>query len=415
MKYNPPVGGGASDPYIDVDPATGTEGSPVPAAAIEAPQREIVNVITSAGLTPDDADNTQLYQAIVALASAGASIVWGGTAGGTGDALTITPATAISAYSAGMQVDVIIAAVNTVGNPTANVSGVGNETIKKSNGKELVALAPGDLVAGTVASLKYDGTYFELMNLRPYAHGADVASAATLDLSAVAGDYVVVTGTTGITAVTLAEGEEITIKFASGLTITNGANLICLTGSDIATAAGDIAVFRGEAAGVVRMVDYSRASGLPITGTALIGYDSVTSTAFAALTATTPLDDTKPQITEGTQILSKPYACKSTTSKLVIRVSGNAVNSTGSSEMITALHDGSADALAAIVTSNGDTTKPCAVSLTHEVIVGSKASKTYSVRGGPASGSMNINGQSSEKLGGAQKWVMTFEEYEVGA
>lgn len=64
MKYTPPIGGAANDPYVDANPATGVEGSPVPAAAIEHHQREIVNVITSAGLTPDAGDLTQLRQAI---------------------------------------------------------------------------------------------------------------------------------------------------------------------------------------------------------------------------------------------------------------------------------------------------------------------------------------------------------------
>ena len=64
MKYQPPIGGDSNDPYVDGDPATGTPGSPVPAAAIEHPQREIVNVITAAGLTPDEDTFNQLQQAI---------------------------------------------------------------------------------------------------------------------------------------------------------------------------------------------------------------------------------------------------------------------------------------------------------------------------------------------------------------
>lgn len=65
MLYNPPVGGAANDPYVDANPATGVEGSPVPAAALEDPQREIVAVIEAAGLVPSAADLSQLGQAIV--------------------------------------------------------------------------------------------------------------------------------------------------------------------------------------------------------------------------------------------------------------------------------------------------------------------------------------------------------------
>lgn len=67
MKYNPPVGGDPDDPYVDENPATGVDGSAVPAAAIEDPQRELINLIEEAGLTPDEEDLTQVYDAIVAI------------------------------------------------------------------------------------------------------------------------------------------------------------------------------------------------------------------------------------------------------------------------------------------------------------------------------------------------------------
>jgi hypothetical protein len=65
MKYNAPYGApGANDPYINGNPATGTMGSIPPAASIEFPQREIVNLIAAAGLTPDNADLSQLLEAM---------------------------------------------------------------------------------------------------------------------------------------------------------------------------------------------------------------------------------------------------------------------------------------------------------------------------------------------------------------
>lgn len=65
MKYVPPLG--SADPnasYQDGNPEAGILGSIVPAAAIERPQREILNVLTAAGLTPSDTDLTQLLAAI---------------------------------------------------------------------------------------------------------------------------------------------------------------------------------------------------------------------------------------------------------------------------------------------------------------------------------------------------------------
>ena len=67
MKYVPPVGGAVNDPYVDANPGSGIEGSPVPAAAIEHPMREILAVISAAGLAPSEADLTQLKKALDAV------------------------------------------------------------------------------------------------------------------------------------------------------------------------------------------------------------------------------------------------------------------------------------------------------------------------------------------------------------
>ncbi len=65
MKYVPPLNADNEQaPYINGDPSTGQEGSRVPAKAIEHPQREIIQAIKDAGLTPDADDLTQLSKAI---------------------------------------------------------------------------------------------------------------------------------------------------------------------------------------------------------------------------------------------------------------------------------------------------------------------------------------------------------------
>lgn len=93
------------------------------------------------------------------------------------------------------------------------------------------------------------------------AQGANIASAATLNLSATTGNFVHVTGTTAITAISLGQGSERTVTFDGALTLTNGASLILPSGANIITAAGDTAVFRGEGSGVVRCVSYQKADG----------------------------------------------------------------------------------------------------------------------------------------------------------
>ena len=94
--------------------------------------------------------------------------------------------------------------------------------------------------------------------------GDNIASAATINLTTATGNLVDVTGTSTITAITLADGLQRTVRFTGALTLTNGASLILPSGADITTAAGDFAIFRGYASSVVRCVSYTRASGLPI-------------------------------------------------------------------------------------------------------------------------------------------------------
>ncbi|MBB4952774.1 hypothetical protein H4S14_000816 [Agrobacterium vitis] len=72
MKYYPPYGStDPNAPYIDKDTASAVRGSVPPAAAIENPMREIVDVIAAAGLTPSD--GLQLLSALQRLGLASAT------------------------------------------------------------------------------------------------------------------------------------------------------------------------------------------------------------------------------------------------------------------------------------------------------------------------------------------------------
>lgn len=120
--------------------------------------------------------------------------------------------------------------------------------------------------------------------------GADIASAATLNLDNATGDLVDVTGTTAITAITLSEGRGVVVRFTGILTLTHGASLVLPNnGSNITTAAGDYAVFRGYSGGVVRCIDYQRANGqaLVSSGGDVTGPASSTNLAIALFDGTT--------------------------------------------------------------------------------------------------------------------------------
>lgn len=194
---------------------------------------------------------------------------------GAANAYVVTPAPAWASYIAGSNLYVKIGAGNTnTGAATINVSALGAKNILNQDGSAPQANA---LLAGSVYHLVYDGTQFEIvasfnggnvggalaMNAAAIneAQGSNIASGATVNLDTATGNYVHVTGTTTITAITLSQGRSRTVIFDGALTLTNGASLILPGGLNIATAAGDATVFRGEAAGVVRCVGYLRANG----------------------------------------------------------------------------------------------------------------------------------------------------------
>lgn len=95
----------------------------------------------------------------------------------------------------------------------------------------------------------------------------DVASAATIDLdaAAVTSDYIRLTGTTGVTAVTLADGQRRLAVAGGAVPFTHGASLILPGAAPYTCTAGDLLLFIGEAAGVVRVAI------LKADGTAVVG------------------------------------------------------------------------------------------------------------------------------------------------
>lgn len=154
MKYIQPVGGAASDPYVDANPSGGIEGSPVPAAAIEHPQRELVALLVDAGIAPTDADLTQVTKAVRTLIQRQSSVVV--AAGGTADALVGAYSPAVTTLSNGMVLYIRASAANTSSTPTftPNNGVVAAKGIVKMNG---APLAPADIAgAGHWLELQYD-------------------------------------------------------------------------------------------------------------------------------------------------------------------------------------------------------------------------------------------------------------------
>ena len=102
--------------------------------------------------------------------------------------------------------------------------------------------------------------------------GADIASATTTDVGAVAGVMHDITGTTTITGLgTVSAGIWKILKFEGALTLThNATSLILPGGANITTADGDIGIFISEGSGNWRCVSYVKANGRAITSTQTI-------------------------------------------------------------------------------------------------------------------------------------------------
>lgn len=79
---------------------------------------------------------------------------------GAADAYVATLSPAVTAYVAGLRVQIKVANANT-GASTLNVNGLGVKNIKTLNGLDPLA---GDLIIGMVADLIYDGTNFQILD-----------------------------------------------------------------------------------------------------------------------------------------------------------------------------------------------------------------------------------------------------------
>lgn len=175
----------------------------------------------------------------------------------------------IVAYSAG-QVFSFIASNTNTGAVTIDIDNLGAKDVCYDGS---LVLAPGAIQAGKITTIEYDGTLFQLTNtMTPGQIVPDtrinVASAATVNLSTAAlnSRNINITGTTAITAFTVASGLVFFVRFDAALTLTNNASIVTNTGANIFTGAGDTCIIRSTAANTVEVLSYSRASQTILRG-----------------------------------------------------------------------------------------------------------------------------------------------------
>jgi hypothetical protein len=120
-----------------------------------------------------------------------------------------------------------------------------------------------------------------------HINGADIASAATVNLETATGAFVEVTGTTATSAITLASGHQRLVRSAAAWPLVHGVNLQVQGGQDYTCAGGDMILFVADGSVV-------RATIFPVSGrTVLKAVNEIDAGPGIAIDATDP---TKPSI-----------------------------------------------------------------------------------------------------------------------
>lgn len=192
--------------------------------------------------------------------------LWGDTTVyASGTSFTIAGVDVTSRYKIGRRVRAVGSSTGTIYGKISASAFATNTTVtvvwdSGSLSNETLTISLGTISGSATGALSANARAidFDMTTL----HGTDVASAATINLNAATGNIVDVTGTTGITAITLSEGRMRLVRFTGILTISNGASLVLPGAADITTAAGDAALFVGYASGVVRCFFYTRAASM---------------------------------------------------------------------------------------------------------------------------------------------------------
>lgn len=139
---------------------------------------------------------------------------------------------------------------------------------------------------------------------------------------------------------------------------------------------------------------------------------SATYTTSTALATTIPLDDTIPQNTEGTEILSVSITPKSASSTIEVEFQCTGASASAQTMIVALFKDSGADAIAAnAVAGSGSGAKPNLLRLIHREASGSKTARTYKINVGMNSGSITMNGATTGRyMGGVNACYLIARE-----
>ena len=188
--------------FVDEDVATGTIGSLIPSAWSNAITDEILSTIAAAGLVPDEANQTQLLQAIRTLSTqqAGVAIQKNTAAiclaGGSADALTGNFTPAVTSLTNGLSVYVRAALANVSTTPTFEADGTSAKAIVKGAG---AALSAGDIAgAGHWLELQYDQALDRWVLMNPAMGIVPTGRLINIQTFTASGTYTPTSGTSAV-------------------------------------------------------------------------------------------------------------------------------------------------------------------------------------------------------------------------
>lgn len=246
--------------FVDENQLTGTPGSLIPSAWGNSITQEVLNVITSVGLAPDEADLTQLLKAIRAINQSALNTF--GTDVGATNTIFVNFVPAITALTDGMIIRVLMAVSGNSGPTTLNVGGLGAKTVIGLGGQ---ALQGGELVLGGRATFMWASSanawILQSCQSAPTQIKAGIKSLHAVNLSQL-GNYNSITSLTVSSVLTAAMCGQVLIAGVGGTTQTLPAAASLLPGSAYIICAQMPVTIKANAAELI-------ANGLGVTANTL--------------------------------------------------------------------------------------------------------------------------------------------------
>jgi len=136
------------------------------------------------------------------------------------------------------------------------------------------------------------------------------------------------------------------------------------------------------------------------------------SSTYTTSATLTPVDNTIPQITEGTEFFTVAITPTSASSVLVIEATMCTGCSTGANLVISLFVDATTNAIAATTTQKFSAGSITTMVLRHKLSAGSTSTRTYRIRYGANTGTSSVNGNpSSQFFNGVLYSMVTATEY----